>query len=171
MGRLRKVICTGLILLALAACTANVQSTPTPAALFLPYLAKSPAVAIFDGLGVRRDITWLQRTFGGVGWEGAGLAEIHACQGDCPASHTATVLDAAGEPVAGYEVTWSWPDGSATCYTDERGVCGFAIGPGAYYTPPAGGPHAVTVGGSRLEGLGMLALTNHEHVDSVWVVR
>lgn len=158
-----------LILLSLTACGSAAQATPTPAA-FIPYVVKLPTVRVFDGTGYERDITWLRETFGAVTWGGDGLTELHACQGDCAASHVVTVLDAAGGPVDGYPVTWSWPDGSVTGYTDERGVVGFAMGPGAYYTPPDGGPHWVTVNGSRLDGIGMISLTNHWHVDSVWRV-
>lgn len=67
-------------------------------------------------------------------------------------------------------VNLAWPDGSVTGYTDERGVVGFGMGPGAYYTPPAGGPHWVTVGGGHLYGIGMIALSNHEHVDAVFIM-
>lgn len=57
--------------------------------------------------------------------------------------------------------------------TNEGGDLGFGLGRGSYYLPPGGGPHTLFIGGlpsACLEGMGMLALTNHWHLDSGWTV-
>ena len=96
-----------------------------------------------------------------------------------------------GRPVIGKKVAWYWPDAlidpaagwlgradTADTRTGDRGTVDLCMGPGAYYTPvphvpggpPAGGPHAVWIYGNdenseMIQGLGMLAGTNHTHID------
>lgn len=97
------------------------------------------------------------------------------------------VLDMNGYPLEGVAVPWYWPDALVrdTCLppnglppeipvlrfdgpgiTNAAGDIGFAMGAGAYYFPPAIGPHAVWVcdPGKATQfviGLGMLGGTNH----------
>jgi hypothetical protein len=105
----------------------------------------------------------------------AAQREIHA-----PATIVVTVLDAEGNPEAGKKVAFYWPDAPedpgaghlARCvigWTDVNGVVGFGMGRGAYYTPPEEGPHMVWLWGpgqsERLVGLGMIAGSNHRHLN------
>lgn len=92
-----------------------------------------------------------------------------------------TVLDKHGTPMANIPVVWYWPD-APVCgdcghfgrgqigYTNIMGVVGFGMGGGAYYEPQKGpGPHAVWIKGrgisDLMNGLGMLWMTNHIHLD------
>ncbi len=119
----------------------------------------------------------------------AKLLAIHPCCGDCPATIVVHVEDEAGAPVAGVEVVFYWQDAPVLppalqgcgldrgVYgpTNEAGDVGFGMGDGAYYWPDQGqvGPHRVCVGGlasERMDGLGMIAQTNHEHLDLAFVL-
>lgn len=92
---------------------------------------------------------------------------------------------------ANVRVAWYWPDApqnpagplagvpsqmrsgrAVSGVTNVNGDAGFGMGSGAYYWPGAGqiGPHAAWVYGEQTNselvlGLGMVALTNHYHVD------
>ncbi len=88
-----------------------------------------------------------------------------------------------GRPVIGKRVAWYWPDApidpaagwlgradTADTRTGDRGTVDLCMGRGAYYSPPGGGPHAVWIHGldensEMIAGLGMLAGTNHTHID------
>jgi len=91
-----------------------------------------------------------------------------------------TVLDADDHPVDQLPVCWSWPDAPAlddsgwlprgvVGHTNSNGHVGFPMGGGAYYTPPSRGPHQVWIKGPNqsclVDGLGMIAGTNHRHLD------
>lgn len=96
-----------------------------------------------------------------------------------------TVLNKEGFPMEHIPVVWYWPDAPicADCghfgrgqigYTNARGVVGFGMGGGAYYEPQKGpGPHAVWIKGKgvsdAMNGLGMLFMTNHIHLDVTFV--
>ena len=108
-----------------------------------------------------------------------------------PSVIIAKFLDINGNPVAGQRVCWYWPDAplqdgcvplnglepgilpgrySGPGTTNANGDIGFAMGGGAYYTPPEIGPHAIWPCcpgqyGDSCRGFGMLAGTNHY---SVW---
>jgi len=98
-----------------------------------------------------------------------------------------------GLPVDQLQVAWYWPDvqfdpncGPANGVpagmepgraqhgpTNQNGDVGWAMGSGAYYSPPDKGPHAVWIYGSQTQsqvvlGLGMLANTDHYHMDVVY---
>jgi hypothetical protein len=146
---------------------------------------------IYDCDGEISTTWWLTSTFGAVSWttspsDTVRLSALWSCCGDCPAVHVVHVEDEAGNPVEGAPVILHWLQGpwlpaeyyncgqmrGVVGYTNENGDVGFGLGPGAYYQPPAGGPHIVWIGNSSgcLSGIGMLAFTNHEHVDSGWIV-
>jgi len=92
-------------------------------------------------------------------------------------------LTRAGKPVIGKKVAWYWPDAPVDplaggwgradqneTNTNNMGSVDLCMGPGAYYFPPGGGPHAVWVYGNStnselVSGLGMLGNTNHDHLD------
>jgi hypothetical protein len=107
-----------------------------------------------------------------------------------PAVIIAKFLDVDGQPVANLPVCWYWPDApkqpgcvpangleqgilpgryDGPGMTNGNGDIGFAMGGGAYYRPPAIGPHAIwpCVGenADSARGFGMLGGTNHF---SVW---
>lgn len=103
---------------------------------------------------------------------------------EAPATLIVAVRDADGAPVEGVDVVFSWPDApplpegghlrkGVVGATNAEGHAGFAMGPGAYYDPKAAqGPHQVWIYGPgqspRLAGLGMVAGTNHRHLDVVF---
>lgn len=100
-----------------------------------------------------------------------------------PTALIATVVDERGRPKKGVEVVFYWQDGPEAPgtgwyekglveVTDENGRAQHIMGPGAYYDPKkAQGPHAVWVAGRvpnagvMVDGLGMIAGTNHRHLD------
>jgi len=64
----------------------------------------------------------------------------------------------------------NWTDNGVVGHTNETGDVGPGMGTGAYYSPADGerGPHWCWVYGlpsDYVDGLGMLAMTNHNHVD------
>jgi len=64
----------------------------------------------------------------------------------------------------------NWTDNGVVGHTNETGDVGPGMGGGAYYSPVDGerGPHWCWVYGlpsDYVDGLGMLAMTNHNHVD------
>lgn len=164
----------------------------TPQA-FLPFVVRSgqpedPPLTIYDLGGAERDWDWLVATFGAVVLErGAGTASVTVLRAvEGPSTLIVHVEDASGNPLPNLPVVFYWPDAPGlppeqqACGLD-RGVVGytktengnaeFAMGSGAYYFPPAGGPHVVWIavaGTDCLRGLGMLGGTNHIHLDSVW---
>lgn len=163
----------------------------TPQA-FLPLVVRSgegeASLTIYDLNGAERDWDWLVATFGAVVLErGTGTASVTVLRAvEGPSTLIVHVEDASGTPLPNIPVVFYWPDAPGlppeqqACGLD-RGVIGytkvengnaeFAMGKGAYYFPPAGGPHVVwiaTPGTDCLHGLGMLGGTNHIHLDSVW---
>lgn len=100
-------------------------------------------------------------------------------------------LCADGRPAVDLRIAWYWPDApedpaampvnglplgmvlgrAITGFTNLNGDSGFAMGKGAYYSPPAIGPHACWVYAANSDvilGLGMRAGTNHDHLDFVF---
>ena len=122
------------------------------------------------------------------GWTVA-VIQIHAdpAAASTPTPHAPNAIGVSvtqdGRPVIGKRVAWYWPDApidptagwlgradTADTRTGDRGTVDLCMGRGAYYTPPAGGPHAVWIHGAdensdMIQGLGMLAGTNHTHLD------
>ena len=155
------------------------EPTPTPT----PEPPPTVTLTILDCGGQITNTHWLTATFGDVNWSEGSLAELRCSIG--PAVLVAHVEDG-GKPLANATVVLYWPDGpflppelqscsldrGAYGPTNEGGDIGFGLGPGSYYDPPSGGPHGMWVvgGSSCLSGLGMLGGTNHQHLDSGWVV-
>lgn len=102
------------------------------------------------------------------------------------------VIEENGTPIDGLRVAWYWPDAPTdpnagpkggvptginanrcvTGTTNAAGDVGFGMGHGAYYWPNQGqiGPHATWIHGANtrsdlINGLGMVAATNHDHFD------
>jgi hypothetical protein len=97
-----------------------------------------------------------------------------------------------GRPAVDLWIAWYWPDapenpqampvnglpaGMRPNRADQPGITnlngdvGLAMGPGAYYAPPAIGPHAVWVWGQNSDvilGLGMKGGTDHDHINLVF---
>jgi hypothetical protein len=155
-----------------------------------PPTAPQPELTILDFDGTtERDWDWLTATFGAVVLErGSGTASATVLQAiEGPSALTIRVEDPRGTPRQDVPVVFYWPDapelnaGEYACgltrgivtQTDGNGEVGFAMGTGAYYFPPDGGPHSVWVavdGTDCLRGMGMLGGTNHQHLDSIWTV-
>ena len=194
MGRILRSL--GMLLVLLL----TVAASPSPNldhSNYLPVIIwprVCPPIRVFDYEGQEQDWAWLQETFGAVSIQaGSGslcASELRAVKDD--ATLMVRVLDAQGQPVEGITVVFYWPDApalppelvgcfelgvyAATKYYPDPGVgtVGFGMGPGAYYQPPAAGPHTVWVGVNGSEcvlGLGMLWGTNHYHLDPTFVVR
>ena len=106
-----------------------------------------------------------------------------------------SVYDLHGDPMPDLRVAWYWPDAdedpgagpkggvpeqmrpgrAVSGPTNMNGDVGFGMGGGAYYWPDQGqiGPHATWIHGAETRsdlilGLGMRALTNHDHFDVVY---
>lgn len=116
---------------------------------------------IKDRDGNVRDWPWLTEKF--------GLTPDNVTQGEI---WKVTVLQEGGPEATlnvygppGTVVTWGWGDGSITGVIEPKGSVGFGMGHGAYYYPPAIGPHYVQIEDMKVEGLGMIGATEHEHVD------
>lgn len=139
---------------------------------------------IYDCEGDITNTTWLTSTFGAVTWSAGNLAELRCSVG--PSVLVAKVVDYDGRPVENATVVL-WYDSAPflppelqQCGVDRgvygptnaEGLIGFGLGPDSYYFPPAGGPHLMFVagGGSCLAGLGMIGGTEHQHLDSTWLL-
>ncbi len=105
-----------------------------------------------------------------------------------PANIDVFVRDVDGSALAEVEVAFYFPDAptpsepgewypvKVVTPTDASGRAGFALGSGAYLGCGEGGPHAIWIGAQPgvavlsdlADGLGMLAGTNHRHLDLVF---
>jgi len=169
---------------------------PTPTATPTP--TETPivtdTVTIYDCDGAISNVAWLESYFGAVVWTepapgGARLATLRASCGDAPAVLVAHVEDAQGQPAEGVTVVFHWLDAPMlpaelrSCGLDRgvygptniNGDIGFGLGGGSYYRPALGetGPHTIWIAGTDsacLAGLGMIAETNHHHLDSGWAL-
>jgi hypothetical protein len=155
--------------------------TPTP--------TPPPPPQVFDFADVERDWQWLTDNFGDVRVErgdgSASVDRLRAVSG--PASITLYVLDSQGDGVGGVPVAFYWPGADPLApeyqacglsqgivgWTEPSGKIGFGLGFGSYYFPPGDGPHTIWLGVEGtdcLSGIGMLGLTNHDHLDSNWTL-
>ena len=105
---------------------------------------------------------------------------------DAPAAIIVKTISEAGDPLVGCPVARHWPDApvlpadrqhwkkrGVLGYTDVDGNVGFGMGHGDYYSPPNVPPTWVWVAQpgiptEAVSGLGMLAGTNHDHIDVVY---
>ena len=143
-----------------------------------------PELTIYDKYGTEQDWDWLVANFGAVTLErGSGAANVRVLREiEGPSTLVVRVENADGDPMENVPVVFYWPD--APLLLPEQQACGltrgevvltksngnaeFPIGGGAYYFPPAGGPHVVWVAAESTDCLGrmgMLGGTNHIHLD------
>ena len=141
-------------------------------------------VRVVDVTGAERDWDWLVATYGDIQIQQPDadayykIVEIREKHDD--STFIVKVLNADGSPRVGKGVIFYWDEadpapGSGWLEqgvrgdTNENGEVGFGMGTGAYYLPPAGGPHKAWLFGENVsemvEGIGMLVNTNHDHVD------
>lgn len=140
---------------------------------------------IIDEQGQPRTTKWLTSNFGPLSIQSPTndshrytITELRATLG--PAAITVKVLDAAGQPLPDIPTVWHWPDAptlpdagwrynGVIGLTNEQGTIGHPMGGGAFYSPPTQGPHSLWIQGDTssqlIQGLGMIAGTNHRHLD------
>ena len=161
--------------------------TPTPSPTSTP--SPLPELAIYDMYGTLQSWDWLVSVFGPVtlvrGTNSAKVIEIREA-----GPHSSLIIrveDIYGNPLVGQEVVVHWdgapelPLDKRACgeirgdviFTKDNGNAEFAMGTGSYYYPDRGeaGPHVVWIpraGTDCLHGLGMIAGTDHTHLDTVW---
>lgn len=163
--------------------TPTITPSPTPTA------GPPPELAIYDKYGTLQDWEWLVSVFGPVSLDrGTDAAKVIELREAGPyATLLIRVENSQGDPIVGKEVVVHWdgapllpPDKQAcgeirgdVILTKETGSAEFPMGGGSYYYPDQGqaGPHVVWIprdGTDCLHGLGMIAGTDHYHLDSVW---
>lgn len=130
------------------------------------------AIKVYDADGNERDLQWAINKYRvSIDTDEAPeeedrwiVAKLHEVIG--PASMTVRTLP----PTKGISVYFAWPEGQVKQETDGNGQTGFGMGGGAYYHPEKGepGPHSVWIDAPCTEiinGLGMIAGTNHNHLE------
>ena len=147
---------------------------------------------IYDEYGTEKDWNWLVANFGDLPLQATGhdpgykLVSLRDTGYSASNALVVKVVDEYDAPMSGVQVAFYWPDapeGDAGEWygryvvgvTNAEGDVGFGMGSGAYYWPNDGqvGPHAVWVIGNEsgvklsdlADGLGMIAATNHKHLD------
>jgi hypothetical protein len=142
---------------------------------------------IYDVNGNVQSMDWLEEHYGPITVqspaEGPCYRVVELREKHEESAFIAQVRNSAGEPRQGVDVVFYWDSADplsgvgwleqgVTGPTNENGDVGFGMGPGAYYTPPKQGPHKAWIsaeGASEmLEGIGMIAATNHNHINAVW---
>jgi len=152
---------------------------------------------VFDLEGNERDMEWAASRYGvevvrtatDPNQAAYRLVALRAKEG--PAALVTQVLDEDGRPIEGQDVALYWPDApdppepptEITSYdwypqfvhglTNLNGDVGPGMGAGGYFGVGEGGPYAVwvrskTFPSDLVQGLGMIAGTNHEHLDQVF---
>ena len=145
------------------------------------------AIDIFDINGALRDWDWLVANYGDVRIQSPGdepcyrVVELREKHDE--SAFIVQVRMADGVPQQGVDVVFYWdsadllPDAGwleqgVIGPTNENGDVGFGMGPGAYYSPPEQGPHKTWISGEgvseMVEGIGMIAATNHNHFNVVY---
>jgi hypothetical protein len=163
--------------------------TPTPTPSPTPTSSPPPELAIYDKYGTLQNWDWLVSVFGPVslirGTDAAKVIELR--EAGPHSSLIVRVEDSYGNPIAGQEVVFYWSgapllqpyqracglDRGDVILTKDNGNAEFPMGTGSYYYPDRGeaGPHVVWIpraGTDCLHGLGMIAGTDHTHLDTVW---
>ena len=145
----------------------------------------SSEIRVYDVNGQEQDWNWLVANYGAITIQKPDadayykVVEIHEKHND--SAFIVKVLNAGGAPVVGKTALFYWPDAPEAPgagwleqgvggTTNESGDVGFGMGPGAYYDPATQtGPHKAWLFGENVsemfEGIGMVTLTNHNHVD------
>ena len=149
---------------------------------YLPLVTGGHDVEVIGCDGEPQDWAWLIEHFGAVSVEhgpGPQLVSV-SCDLSGIAALIISVEHADGTPAQDEIVIRYWPgapelpdelkgwyDQGVYGPTNETGSIGFGLGHGDYYFPPAGGASSVWVhpGGDVIHGLGMLAGTNHYHLN------
>jgi hypothetical protein len=134
---------------------------------------------VYDASGAKRDLQWARDKYGvrleqytgqGKGWHVSEMRE----RVDCAAGVDMYFYGEDGTPRMGLPVHFCWPGGCDTSKTTEvDGKVGWGYGKDSWIWDPAvGGPHYVEIAAEEpqdsLRGLGMLAMTNHDHLDFSW---
>ena len=130
---------------------------------------------VYDAEGTKQSLEWAQDKYGvkleqckGKGWHVAQMWErVNAAAG-----MEMFFYDEAGDSAQGVPVEFHWPGG---CDCDKRteidGKVGFAYN-AWIWDPAIGGPYWIEIPvdepSDKLGGLGMKAMTNHDHIDFVW---
>ncbi len=158
------------------------RSTPTPTEA-TPDLTgaggvPTPTLRVLDADGLERDLAWVQGTYGSwieFGQPAAGgcyrIVELRQRIG--PSNIDVWVLDENEDPVPNMMLRFDWPGGETEQATNRRGRVGFGLGMGSYiYNSRFGGPHTIRVmceyPSDVARNFGMLAGTNHDHLDIVF---
>lgn len=123
---------------------------------------------IYDRNGLERDEAWLRANFGAVEIVGKSdrwfVEEFREVPGNT--AMTVTVRDRNGLPVENAVVQFGWPDGLVEGPTNSAGAIGFGMGGDSYYKPDeVAGPHFVIFRNVRVNGLGMVFGTDHDHIE------
>ena len=146
----------------------SVARTPTPT----PTPPPGPVgLKVYDVDGIERTYQWAVNKYGvrveqrsGSGYHCVELREITG-----PSSLDVWVYQANGLPAPGVRVEFWWPSGMDYRYTEASGKAGFGYGSGSWIWDPAvGGAHWLVVDWGACDAvsrLGMLAMTNHDHLD------
>ncbi len=151
-----------------------IPPTPTPSPVPV-------TVAVYDMSGNPRDMDWVAQTYGswiervtpGAGGAIFRVVELREIEG--PTTIKVSVRDSAGVPLVGVTARCSWGGEEEVKETEEDGSVSLcAMGIGSYIDPnnPGGGAYSVAIQGDVpsdiARGLGMLARTNHRHLDVVF---
>lgn len=134
---------------------------------------------VYDAAGDKKDLQWAVDKYGvklaqylgqGKAWHVSQIRE----RVNCAAGVDMHFYGEDGSPFMGLPVHFCWPGGCDTSKrTEVDGKVGWGYGKDSWiWNPAVGGPHWVAVVSDSpsddLRGLGMKALTNHDHLDFVW---
>jgi hypothetical protein len=150
---------------------------------------------VFDMHNSERDMAWVRQTYGSDFARATpemltGATQVYRLiefrEREGPSNIDTFVMGEDDQLLANITVAFYWPDAPTPSRpeewkpkkyyqrTDTTGKVGFALGPGAYIRDPAlGSPHAIwvsepTTPSDVADKLGMLAGTNHRHLEPVF---
>lgn len=132
---------------------------------------------VYDAAGEKKDLAWAQGKYGvrlnvynDEGWHVTQMRERVNCS-----NAVEMYLYRDSMAAQGVNVQFHWPDGcDCDKVTEVGGKIGFVYSSGAWiWDASVGGPHWIVVKDGNapadgLSGLGMKAMTNHDHLDFVW---